>query len=138
MPKGLLRGFAMDGLCAANARCGLLLSNHTRADKDVRRLYKAANLPEAYIVVAQLRAAGVEARVFNENAQGGLGELPFTHVYPEVWVMDDSDWTRARDVVTAYEGGAEANAGVSVHCPDCREENPGNFQLCWNCGATLK
>lgn len=103
----------------------------------MRRLYTAANLPEAYIVVDQLRAAGIEARVFNENAQGGLGELPFTHVYPEVWVMEEGDWTRAREVVAAYERGSEADVRAAVGCPDCGEENPGNFQLCWNCGNSL-
>lgn len=108
-----------------------------RAVDVVRKLYTAANLPEAYIVIDQLRAAGIEARVFNENAQGGLGELPFTHVYPEVWVMDDGDWTRARDVVVAYERGSKTDVGSAARCPDCGEENPANFQLCWNCGSSL-
>ncbi len=108
-----------------------------RAVKLVRRLYTAANLPEAYIVLDQLRAVGIEARVFNENAQGGLGELPFTHVYPEIWLMDKGDWERAREIVVAYERGRGTDAGVAVGCPDCGEENPANFQLCWNCGHSL-
>ena len=108
-----------------------------RAVEVVRKLYTAANLPEAYMVVDQLRAAGIEARVFNENAQGGLGELPFTHAYPEVWVMKEGDWKRAREVVVAYERGCETDAGAVVRCPDCGEENPANFQLCWNCEKSL-
>lgn len=100
----------------------------------MRKLYTAANLPEAYIVVQLLEQAGIEARVFNENAQSGLGEIPFTHVYPEVWLMDDRDWARAREVVIGYEQSAVEG---SVRCTECREQNPANFQLCWNCGQQL-
>lgn len=116
---------------------GSYLLGTIRAVEVVRRLYTAANLPEAYIVVDQLRAAGIEARVFNENAQGGLGELPFTHVYPEIWVMEEGDWTRGREVVAAYERGCETDAGAAVRCPACGEDNPANFQLCWNCGNSF-
>lgn len=101
----------------------------------MRKLYTAANLPEAYIVFHLLSQAGIEARVFNENAQGGLGELPFTHTYPEVWLMDEDDMTRARDVVAGYE--ASCSEG-SVRCAECQEENPVNFQVCWNCGEFLR
>ena len=39
----------------------------------MRRLCSAANLPEAYLLKQLLEQAGIEARVFNEHAQGGLG-----------------------------------------------------------------
>jgi hypothetical protein len=26
---------------------------------------------------------------------------------------------------------------IEVDCPDCKEKNPGNFDLCWSCGVTL-
>jgi hypothetical protein len=100
----------------------------------MRRVYSAANLPEAYIVLDLLRAAGIDARVFNENAQGGLGEIPFTHAYPELWVMDDADVERARTVVTDYE---HAPVRRNVFCRACGEQNPGSFQICWNCGEAL-
>lgn len=100
----------------------------------MRRLYTAANLPEAYIVLQLLEQAGIEACVFNENAQGGLGEIPFTHAYPEVWLMEEVDLARAREVVTGYE---RSSAEGTVRCTECREENPANFQLCWNCGEQL-
>lgn len=104
----------------------------------MRRLYSAANLPEAYLVLDRLRVAGIEARVFNENAQGGLGEIPFTHAYPEVWVIDDADWTRARQLVDDYEDETPGDTTVDIRCPSCAEANPASFQLCWNCGAILE
>lgn len=91
---------------------------------------------EAQIMFDLLGHAGIKAKIFNENAQGGLGEIPFTHAYPEVWVMNDSDIERGRTVVSSYEN-APIETGVSV-CGSCGEENPRNFQLCWNCGAGLE
>ncbi len=103
----------------------------------MRKLYTAANLPEAYMLLDQLRAAAIDAHVFNENAQGGLGEIPFTHAYPELWVMDDADWARGREVISAYEHRAINDTASEVRCPSCRETNPANFQLCWQCGTAL-
>jgi len=60
------------------------------------RLCTAANLPEAYLLLHRLAQAGIEARVLNEHAQGGLGEIPFTHAYPEIWIMEAADEERAR------------------------------------------
>lgn len=80
--------------------------------------------------------AGIAARLLNENAQGGLGEIPFTHAYPEVWVMNDSDLERGRTVVEKYEH-LPIEAGV-IFCSACGEENPRNFELCWRCDAGLE
>ena len=82
-----------------------------------------------------LRHAGIAARVFNENAQGGMGELPFGEVYPEVWLEDSADLTEANAVVANFER-APAETG-SVFCRSCNEENPGNFEVCWKCGERL-
>lgn len=61
------------------------------------RLGTAANLPEAHLLLHRLAQAGIEARVLNEHAQGGLGEIPFTHAYPEIWIMEAADAARAAD-----------------------------------------
>lgn len=101
----------------------------------MRKIYSAASLPDAHLVRGLLGQAGIEARVFNENAQGGMGEIPFTHAYPEVWVVEESDEVRARELVRQFERPA-VNL-PPVRCPQCAETNPGNFQLCWNCGTAL-
>ena len=99
------------------------------------RIYSAATLPDAHFVRGLLGQAGIDARVFNENLQGGLGEIPFTHAYPEVWIVDEGDLERARDVIAQMERQAPGSA--SMVCPRCREGNPGHFQICWNCGKEL-
>ena len=101
----------------------------------VKKLCRAANLPEAHLLRGLLAQAGIEALVFNENAQGGVGQLPFTEAWPEVWLAEDRDLARARDIVQAFEGRSAIAA--DVRCPSCAEDNPGSFQSCWSCGASL-
>ncbi len=100
----------------------------------MRRVYTAAHLPDAHLVVHSLEAHGVMARVFYENLQGGVGELP--HIYPEVWIEDESDWQQARALVRKFERDVNRSKGV-VRCPHCHEENPASFEICWQCGTAL-
>jgi Putative prokaryotic signal transducing protein len=100
------------------------------------RLYTAANLPDAHLLRQLLAQAGIEAHVFNENAQSGMGEIPFTHAWPEVWLARPGDETRAREIVRGFEQPPAPSP--DVFCAECHERNPGNFELCWSCGAALR
>lgn len=102
----------------------------------MKKLYTANNLLEAHIIQDLLANAYIPSRLFNEYAQGATGEIPFTHAYPEVWVERDLDYDRGRAIVTAYEQAPPIID--SIFCQQCGEENPGNFQLCWHCGAGLE
>lgn len=101
----------------------------------MRKIYSAATLPDAHLLRGLLGQAGIESKVFNENAQGGMGEIPFTHAYPEVWLVDERDSDRAREVIRQFEQPAPTAA--IMRCRNCAEDNPGNFQLCWSCGQAL-
>ena len=101
----------------------------------MRRLYKAASLPDAHLMAGLLEREGVETRVFNENAQSIMGEIPFTHAFPEVWIMDDTQLDKARGLVKNIENARPTTEQVA--CLRCHEQNPGNFELCWQCGAPL-
>ena len=83
----------------------------------------------------QLAQAGIEARVLNEHAQGGLGEIPFTHAYPEIWIMEPADEARARAIITAYERTPPLQD--TARCESCGEMNPQGFEICWRCGKPL-
>ena len=100
----------------------------------MKRIYSAATLADAHLVLGLLGQAGIDGRVFNENAQGGLGEIPFTHAWPEVWLLDERDAEPALDVIREIE---RAGTDVQVVCAACNEMNPDNFQLCWNCGEAI-
>jgi hypothetical protein len=101
----------------------------------MQRLYAAANLPEAHLLLGLLRGQRIDAHVFNENAQGAVGEIPFTHAYPEVWIENSADLLRARAIVEDYEHSR--HLGENRVCGECSEENPASFDLCWRCGTNL-
>ncbi len=102
----------------------------------MKKIYSASNLMEAQIVLDLLEHAYIPARIFNQHAQGGLGDIPFTHAYPEVWVTRDEDYERGKRIVQNYEKTPISTN--NIHCPQCGEENPVNFQLCWKCGGGLE
>lgn len=102
----------------------------------MKKLYTANHLLEAQIIKDLLENAYIPAKLFNIYSQGATGEIPFTHTYPEVWVVRDQDFERGRKIVEAYEQTPQVTEALT--CPQCGEENPGNFQLCWQCGAGLE
>ena len=99
------------------------------------RIYRAENLAEAYLVSHLLKHHGIANQVFNEFANGAVGELPFTHTWPEVWIKNDRDEATAREII-ANRVQREADAGQIV-CSECGENSPANFDFCWNCSTGL-
>jgi hypothetical protein len=103
---------------------------------DMIKTYTAANLQDAHIVLGLLRAEGIEARILNASAQGGLGEIPFTHAYPEIWLVNARDLGRAQRVVEVFE--QPPGRGQPIRCAHCGEENPAGFEICWNCQSPIE
>lgn len=102
----------------------------------MKRLYKAGNLQQAQLIADLLRDAGISCHIMNESLQTGVGELPFTEVWPEIWLHDDRDSERALTLIRAFEQQPEP-AGDGLTCRKCREHNPPGFEVCWNCGRNL-
>jgi len=95
------------------------------------KIYSAATLPDAHIVLGALAQAGIDGRVLNENAQSIMGEIPFHHAWPEVWIMNVKDTELAREIIDQIEG--RKFRFDRVFCPHCHEENPAHFHTCWSC-----
>lgn len=101
----------------------------------MKRLCKASSLPDAHILRDVLGQSGIEVLVFNENAQSGAGQLPPGEACPELWVVQERDFERARAVVREFESAPRVTG--SRRCAACEEDSPSNFQVCWSCGAAL-
>lgn len=100
----------------------------------MKRVYLAADLLDAQIAVDILAMRGIKTHIFNAHAAGGLGELAATQIWPEVWVEEDEDAKQARMLLEKTHSAKDAG---SKFCPQCGEENPGNFLSCWHCGQAL-
>lgn len=101
----------------------------------MKRIYSAINLQEAHLIAGLLQRSGIEVTVENENLQGGVGEIPFTHAYPEIYLIDERDQMRAAAIIAEYENSQTYLETVT--CRRCGEDNPANFSCCWSCGMLL-
>ena len=99
------------------------------------RVYVARQRFDAYLVADRLNQAGIRAYVFNEHMSSIVGDVPPDVAQPQVWIADDDDEPRARELLRAME--ADARRTTPLYCRKCGEQSPGSFELCWNCGHAL-
>jgi hypothetical protein len=90
---------------------------------------------EARLLEGLLSGSGFAVEVRGEALAPLGGEIPNTETWVELWLPEE-ELTRARELVAEVEANGD-KARRTVGCPGCREENPGNFELCWNCGEDL-
>jgi len=85
-----------------------------------------------------LEAEGIRTDLRNAGSAGLAGEVPYTQVYPELWVLDNANEARARAIIKDYQDKSEATpAGPDWTCPKCGESVEGVFAECWNCGSSV-
>ena len=80
------------------------------------------------IVKGLLEEADIPYLIRNEYLSAG--EAPF--ISPELWIMNDEDYPRAKEIVDAWQ-----NAEIENHGPwvcRCGETVEGQFTSCWKCG----
>ena len=82
-----------------------------------------------------LECEGIACRIKNEHLGSIVGEMPFVEVWPELWVMNDLDHDRAKQLIDAAI--SDESPQTSWKCSKCGEENEGQFAACWSCGTNL-
>ena len=55
-----------------------------------------------------MEAEGIKTEIRNLGGSSAAGELPFTQVYPELWVLHDGDEARAKAIVKEFRTTADA------------------------------
>lgn len=70
------------------------------------KVFEAFDLMEAGRVRSLLEAHGIRTFLKNEFAAGGLGELPFKGLAPQVFILDEDDLARAIELLRE-DGTAE-------------------------------
>jgi hypothetical protein len=80
-----------------------------------------------------LESEGIPAVIRNEHLGGVLGEMPFTEVWPQLWIMNDLDYDRALQLID--KAVTDESPTTPWTCGKCGEENEGQFSACWKCSA---
>lgn len=83
-----------------------------------------------------LKEKGISAIIKNEFLSGGVGELPPTEVWPELWVVNKDDECPAKRIVDEFIQSSKAMS-QSWRCGNCGEEIEGQFNICWSCGKGM-
>ena len=103
----------------------------------MKRVYIAANLPDAHLVKEILEGENIDAVVQGEYLWNIRGEVPVTtETSPSVWVVEDSDYERALEVLSALNTKEKPlmQDEAEWRCGQCGETNGPQFTQCWQCG----
>ena len=84
-------------------------------------------------VQSLLEPEGIDSLIRNQNLSGAMGELPVNECWPEVWIMDDDDYSRAMNIISSCL--AETDTNSEPWSCVCGENIEGQFTACWKCGA---
>jgi hypothetical protein len=99
----------------------------------MKRVYSEPNPIFIYQIKELLKEKGIASIIKNEHLSGGVGELPPTEVWPELWVVDKDDNGPAKRIVDEFMQSIKANP-QAWKCLGCGEEIEGQFNICWSCG----
>lgn len=98
----------------------------------MKRAYIADTLVDAQLVADLLLGNSIACEIFHQNSAGAIGELPVTS--PEVWVRRDPDLALAQKLIAQIE---RCQSLEQIQCPHCHEDNPADFDICWQCQHPL-
>ncbi len=80
-----------------------------------------------------LESEGIKAFIRNEHLGSIMGEMPLQEVWPELWVQNDLDLDRARQLIDAAI--LDESPAEDWICAACGADNEGQFAACWQCEA---
>ncbi len=83
-----------------------------------------------------LEEKGIATIIKNEFLSGGVGELPPTEVWPELWVVNKEDKEPAKRLVDEFLHSTK-NKFKNWTCENCSQEVEGQFNVCWSCGKEM-
>lgn len=86
-----------------------------------------------------LESRGIATTIRHEREYDVLGcsrfDLP--KYWPALCVLQEEDRVTALAILAEVTTRDTARSTEEISCPACGESNPGNFEICWNCGAEI-
>lgn len=99
----------------------------------MKRLVVSQSLVEVESLKEFLSADGILCTIRNQQGSSLAGEVPFVEVFPELWVVNDADFDRAKELLEEQGSGDEVERPTWA-CAGCGEKLVGLFTACWKCG----
>jgi hypothetical protein len=92
--------------------------------------FSAWQRPQAWLFRDLLEREGIACLLRNEELFAAMGEIPFLEIRPELWVVDDEVYPRAKLLLE----GLLREEKLETWACDCGEVLEGQFGACWKCG----
>ncbi len=103
----------------------------------MKLVYTQENRFDVTAMRSYLESHGVPSLLKNDFTSSIMGEIPFFQTWPEVWVADEL-YEVATQLVKDAQSELAETADSDWVCSTCTEENPGTFELCWQCSVARK
>jgi hypothetical protein len=98
----------------------------------MRKVYENVEYARVGHFQSVLESSGIATHVKNLGASNASGEVVFSQVYPELWVVDDNDYDAALELLRPLITHDLPEA-PDWKCPGCGEHVVGTLGECWNC-----
>jgi hypothetical protein len=101
----------------------------------MRKLYtfNIGENAQAGLVKDLIEKDGIPCVIRNDQLSTALGPVPFTECYPELWILRDEDYPKAKEVLDGWLTPRN-QVRESWICANCGETIEGQFISCWKCG----
>ncbi len=99
----------------------------------MKKVFESQSLVEVESLQGFLSQASIPTTIKNQQTSMLAGEVPFAEVFPELWVLNDSDEEKALTLLDAWKNEEPDESG-SWTCSRCQEIHPLKFSACWKCG----
>jgi hypothetical protein len=102
----------------------------------MKRVFTSTNVAEVGLLCGLFKQEGIECFTRNERLSMATGSVPFLECMPELWILKDEDESRALDLVDSWQN-KDSEPALPWVCPQCGQNNEGQFGACWKCGFEI-
>ena len=99
----------------------------------MKKLYTAQNPLTISHLKNILESGGIKCVVKNLYLSSAVGELPPIECWPELWVIDETRYPEAQEVLNQTLAPLRS-VSKRWKCRNCGRDIEGQFSECWNCG----
>lgn len=100
----------------------------------MQKVFSSIEMPETVLIRDALLHEGISASIQNVNS--GFSAIPAFRAPAEVWVEDDRDLEKAKQIVRQAISRLDTVARDQPwRCDKCGEQNPESFETCWSCAS---
>ena len=96
------------------------------------QLFVSQILAEVESLRELLENEGIPCTIKNQQGSNLAGEVPFAEVFPELWVLNNEDFPRAKEFLDDWKEARPAE-NTAWTCSKCGESHTKEFTTCWKC-----